>query len=87
MVMVNISFSRTDGSPVELTPYLGAMAHVVATPADGDSLIHVHPMNTTQSNVLMLHATFPEAGFYRLWIQFIDGGVLKVVPLMIEVVK
>lgn len=86
-VMVNITFSRTDGTPVQLSPYLGAMAHVIGTPTDGDSLIHVHPMSTSNPNVLMLHATFPEVGYYRLWIQFIDGGILKVAPLMIEVVK
>lgn len=85
MVMLGLKFTRTDGSTPNITPYLGAMAHIVATPTDGDSLVHVHPMNGSLPNEGMLHVTFPEAGIYRLWIQFIDGGNLKVIPLAVKV--
>ena len=68
-----------------ITPYLGAFAHIIAVPADdGDSLIHVHPMNGGQKNEGMLHATFPTAGLYRIWIQFLDNGDLKTVALVVE---
>lgn len=84
ITMLNLTFSRTDGSQPVITPYLGAMAHVVGVPNDGDSLIHVHPM-ASGGNQLMLHMTFPAAGDYRLWVQFLDGGNLKTVPLSVTV--
>lgn len=85
MVMLNLKFARTDGTAPKLKPYLGAFAHVVAVPDDADSLLHVHPMNTADPNMGMLHVTFPRAGFYRLWVQFIDDEILKVVPLSVQV--
>lgn len=85
MVMLDINFTRNDGSQQMITPYLGAFAHIVAVPEDGDSLLHVHPMSGAQPNQGMVHVTFPSAGFYRLWIQFIDEGTLKIVPLSVRV--
>ena len=84
MVMLDLKMSRTDGSTPQLTPYLGAFAHIIATPADGDELIHVHPMAKTATEG-MIHASFPTAGDYRLWIQFLDGGNLKTIPLSVTV--
>lgn len=87
MVMINFEISREDGSAPELTPYLGAFAHVIAVPPDGDELIHVHPMAGNQPNTGMLHATFPREGDYRIWVQFNDKGELKTIPLSITVTK
>ncbi len=80
-----LNFSHADGSKPNLTPYLGELAHIVGVPEDGDSLLHTHPMDTGTPNELMVHATFPEAGQYRLWIQFIDGGTLNIVPMAVTV--
>ena len=85
MAMLDLSFLRTDGTAADITPYLGAIAHVISVTADGQELIHVHPMEGGSENEAMLHATFPKAGMYRLWVQFIDDGVLKLVPLAVEV--
>lgn len=43
-VMINFTISRTDGTVPNLSEYLGAFAHVIATPLAGNELIHVHPM-------------------------------------------
>lgn len=85
MAMPTLTFSREDGSTPEITPFLGAFAHVIATPEDGDSLIHIHPMDSENPNEGMLHVTFPTAGYYRLWVQFMDAGILKTVPLSVQV--
>lgn len=90
MVMLNLTFSRTDGTTPNLTPYLGEMAHVLGTTvlSDGDGvLVHTHPMAGGNPNELMVHATFPQPGNYRLWVQFIDDNVLKTIPLSVNVVR
>lgn len=87
MVMPVLTFSRKDGSYPEITPWLGAKAHVVATQLNGNNLLHVHPMDMSNPFQLMIHTTFPKVGEYRLWIQFIDGGILKTIPLSVKVVK
>lgn len=85
MAMIDFMVTRTDGSVPSLSPYLGAFAHVIATQLNGNDLIHVHPMEGNDANMGMLHATFPLAGEYRLWIQFVDNGVLKTIPLSVVV--
>jgi hypothetical protein len=87
MVMLTFKVSRTDGVPPVMSPYLGALAHVIATPSTGDDLIHVHPMDGTEPNTGMLHATFPKEGSYRLWVQFIEHDELKIIPLSVIVSK
>lgn len=85
MAMLDLVFSRTDGTPSKITPYLGAVAHVIAVTADGQELVHVHPMDHGGKNKAMLHATFPAAGSYRVWVEFVDDGTLKRVPLALKV--
>lgn len=87
MAMLSLTFTKVDGTPANISPYLGAFAHLIATPLDGDALIHIHPMDGKVPNVGAVHVTFPEAGDYRIWIQFIDDGVLKTVPLSVTVIK
>jgi hypothetical protein len=87
MVMLPITFSRTKGNGTpKITPYLGEPAHLVVVSDDGDSLIHAHPMGGMSPNDMMAHLNFPEAGNYRIWLQFIDDGVLRVLPLAVQVV-
>lgn len=80
-----LTFSRTDGTQPEITEYLGAKAHVIIVSLNGENLIHAHPMDHGTPNQLMLHAKFPDAGDYRVWVQFMDGGNLKTVPLSVNV--
>ena len=87
MTMMNFKATRDDGKVPLITPYLGAMAHVIAASPDGDELIHVHPMEGGQPNTGMVHATFPTEGDYRIWIQLIDNGELKTIPLSVTVLK
>ena len=87
MAMLNFQITREDGQAPEITPYLGAFAHVIAVSPDGDELTHVHPMEGSAPNTGMLHATFPTDGDYRVWIQLIDKGELKTIPLSISVLK
>jgi len=85
MAMLMLTFARSDGTSAQITPYLGAFAHVIATPEDGSTLTHVHPMDGSAPNEGMLHLEFPTAGPYRLWVQFIDGGVIRTIALSVIV--
>jgi len=85
MIMPTMTFARADGSRPDITPYLGALAHVVIVSQDDKKLLHVHPMSTANPNQLMLHITFETAGLYRVWAQFLDAGVLKTVALALKV--
>ena len=81
--MITFSFSRTDGTQPKITPYLGALAHVLLTDVTGNQVLHAHPM--PMGSQLMLHTEFPAAGDYRLFVQFVDGGVLRTVLLSVRV--
>ncbi|MBY0414175.1 MAG: hypothetical protein K2Q18_08415 [Bdellovibrionales bacterium] len=85
--MLMVKFSRTDGSVPDITDYLGAFAHIVIVPADGSALIHAHPMATGKPNEGMVHVTFPKEGDYRVWIQFMDAGILRTTALSVKVLK
>ncbi len=85
MVMIEFEITHIDGTEPNLSPYLGAFAHVIATPLNGSELIHVHPMKGSEINSGILHATFPATGEYRLWIQFNDNKELKTIPLSVVV--
>lgn len=81
---IKLTFSRTDGQRAKITNYLGAKAHVVITPLNGSELLHVHPMEEGSDIALGLHTRFKKAGDYRMWIEFIDHGVKRTVPLWIR---
>ncbi len=87
MTMLTYTVSRNDGTQPEITPYLGANAHVIAVSPDVADLIHAHPMDGNSPSTGMIHVTFPTAGDYRIWVQVIDAGVLKTVPLSVTVQK
>lgn len=87
MAMLTYTISRNDGTQPEVTQYLGANAHIIAVSPNGDDLIHAHPMDGDNTNTGMIHVTFPTEGDYRIWVQVIDAGVLKTVPLSVTVQK
>lgn len=87
MAMIGFTVTREDGQEVQMSPYLGALAHLIAVSPDGDELIHVHPMAGNKPNTGMIHATFPTEGDYRVWVQLIDRGDLKIIPLSVTVSK
>ena len=85
MATLIFKVSREDGTAPTMKPYLGAFAHVIATPSSGDELLHVHPMAGSQPNTGMLHASFAKAGEQRIWIQFIEKNEVKILPISVIV--
>lgn len=86
MLTLNYKISRSDGSAAQVEPYLGANAHVIAVAPDADSIVHVHPMDGAEAITGMIHASFPMAGDYRVWVQIIESGKLLTFPLVFKVI-
>lgn len=76
-------FLENSTKPPVITEYMGAMAHIVIVPTQADQMVHVHPH--MMGNQFAIHVNFPRAGVYRAWVQFIESGVLRVVPLSFHV--
>lgn len=76
-----------------LQPYLASFAHITGFREGDLSTVHVHPNEepapgdtaATGGPVLTLAPMFSEPGRYRLFIQFKTDGVVRLVPMDIEV--
>tara|TARA_Y100000768_G_scaffold387007_1_gene376914 strand:- start:2727 stop:3530 length:804 start_codon:yes stop_codon:yes gene_type:complete len=79
---LSFQFDRTDERKPSLSTYLGEYAHVLVSDLDGQ-IIHAHPMN--HGAQFVIHTKFPKSGDYRIWIEFIDYGKLKIIPLNVRV--
>ena len=82
---VKVSFTK-DGKPVtDLQPYLDTYAHVTGFREGDMAFTHLHPGNavTTMGGGpdLMFMIEAPEAGTYRLFIQFTVAGLLHTAAL------
>ncbi|GAA5043273.1 hypothetical protein [Nocardia callitridis] len=70
-----------DGAPVtDLSPYLGAYAHLVALRVDDLAYLHVHPEGAVGSTPagpeVAFHAQAPGPAAYRLYLDFSHGGTV-----------
>jgi hypothetical protein len=69
------------GRPVALQDYLGAKGHLVALREGDLAFLHVHP----DASSLRFESTFPDAGRYRLFLQFRVGGHVHTAAFTLEV--
>lgn len=91
-VRLRFLFSRTDGRAPHLTalpaPDEGAPLHVTIVTGLGTKLVHSDPVEWTPpaspvSPVVIdvrVSDGLPAAGFYRVWLQFIDHGEARLIP-------
>ncbi len=80
-----LTFTATmpDGSPVDgLEPYLGQAAHLVAIRQGDLAYVHLHPM-TSPSGTFAFGTTLPQAGTYRVFLQFGYRGDVVTVPFTV----
>jgi len=72
-----------NGQPVtDLSPWLGAMGHLVLINEDGETFVHSHPVERTdaagnpepQDGRVAFWVRFPKPGVYRFWGQFNVGN-------------
>jgi hypothetical protein len=69
------------GKRVALQDYLGAKGHLVALREGDLAFLHVHP----DASSLRFEATFPDAGSYRLFLQFRVAGRVHTAAFTLEV--
>ncbi len=67
----------------DLQAYLGAKGHMVGIHIQNKTYVHLHP--EVENDILHFHATFPEPGLYRAWLQFVDEDKLHTVDFTIMV--
>jgi hypothetical protein len=65
----------------DLQSYLGAKGHMVAIHMASKTYVHLHP--EVENDILHFHATFPEPGMYRAWLQFMAEDKLHTVDFTI----
>ncbi|MEH7305116.1 hypothetical protein [Neobacillus drentensis] len=76
---VTLSF---DLDQTNLTPYLGAMGHVVILDEYGKEFLHVHPSNDQEP---IFETTFEKPGIYKIWAEFKQNGKVRAFPFVIEI--
>jgi hypothetical protein len=74
------------GAPiVDLEPYLGASAHLLAAAVDLTEAIHGHPTEDVRGPDLVFKPLVPRAGRYKVWIQFQRAGRVSTAAFVIDV--
>jgi P-type Cu+ transporter len=73
-----------DLDETNLTPYLGAMGHVVILDEYGKNFLHVHPSNDTEP---IFETEFDKPGIYKIWAEFQQNGRVRAFPFVIEITE
>lgn len=85
---LRFSVSRNGAPVTDLSPYLGAYAHLVALRTGDLAYLHVHPQGevgvTPPGPEVSFHAQAPSAGSYRLYLDFSHGGAVHTAEFTIE---
>lgn len=84
---VRVAFTLRDerGDPITLEPYMGELGHLMFVGVGTWRFVHVHPVGgVANRGSVEFEAHFPEPGMYKGWAQFKQGGVVKVIPLVVK---
>jgi hypothetical protein len=71
-----------DLNKTNLTPYLGAMGHVVILDENAQKFLHVHPANDEEP---VFETRFEQPGIYKIWAEFKQNGKVRVFPFIVEI--
>jgi P-type Cu+ transporter len=77
--LVTLSF---DLDQTNLTPYLGAIGHVVILGDYGRTYLHVHPANNEKP---VFETKFEKPGIYKIWAEFKQSGKVRAFPFVIKI--
>lgn len=70
----------------DITPFLGAVAHVVMIGKEDKNFMHIHP---TSNEKYPIHGetSFEKSGIYRMWVQFQIDGKVHTADFTVNVIK
>lgn len=71
-----------DLDKTNLSPYLGAMGHVVILDENAQTYLHVHPANDQET---IFETEFNQAGIYKIWAEFKQNGKVRAFPFVVEI--
>ncbi|MGD8189473.1 hypothetical protein ACQCN2_05650 [Brevibacillus ginsengisoli] len=71
-----------DLDKTKLSPYLGAMGHVVILDENAQTFLHVHPANDQET---IFETEFKQAGIYKIWAEFKQDGKVRAFPFVVEI--
>lgn len=84
---LDVAISRDGETASALEQYLGTFAHVTGFHAGNGAVVHMHPLGApfeqAGRSTLSFHATFPEPGDYRVFIQVRLDGFLHTIPITV----
>jgi hypothetical protein len=85
--VLRFHFSEAEtGAPVtDLQPYLGAAGHVLIVSPDLTNAVHAHPDANGSGPDFDVHAVFPQAGTFKLWVQVQRGGKVVSAPFTVQI--
>ncbi|QRG70047.1 hypothetical protein [Brevibacillus choshinensis] len=67
-----------------LTPYLGAMGHVVILDEKAQNFLHVHPSDHDEP---VFETQFSKPGLYKIWAEFKQNGKVRAFPFVVEITE
>lgn len=71
-----------DLNKTNLTPYLGAMGHVVILDENAQNFLHVHPAHDEEA---IFETEFKQPGLYKIFAEFKQNGKVRVFPFVVEI--
>lgn len=85
--MLMATITDPAGKPVTVEKYLGADAHLVAFRTTDGLTAHLHPMDDhAMAGMVHFMAEFPDAGRYRMYMEFQVNGVVEMAAFVVDVV-
>lgn len=71
-----------DLDQTHLTPYLGALGHVVILDEKAEDFLHVHPADEARP---VFETQFSRPGTYKIWAEFQQNGKVRAFPFVVEI--
>lgn len=83
---LTFSVARSSRPVTDLQPYLGTYGHLVALRKPDLAYSHIHPVaDDRRAGTITFDAEFPEAGTYRLFLQFRAEGAVHTASFTVDV--
>lgn len=84
LIPIRIERDNKAVTAADITPYLGAVAHMILVSKTDKDFLHIHPEAGTDYPVVG-HTLFSKPDIYRMWVQFQVGDHLHTADFTLDV--